>query len=81
MEFLNENAGLLVAEVDLEHEDQTVQQPAWAHEKKSTDDPRYFNANPVRRPYARVAVTVDCQRSRKARSFSSLISPTSSSST
>ena len=49
-EFLNENAGLVVAEVELEHEDQTVQQPAWAG-KEVTDDPRYFNANLVRRPY------------------------------
>ncbi len=49
-EFLNENAGLVLAEVELEHEDQAVQRPAWVG-NEVTDDPRYFNANLSRHPF------------------------------
>ena len=50
-EFLGENQGLLVAEVELEAEDQPVELPAWAGAEVS-GDPRYFNVNLVRHPYA-----------------------------
>jgi adenylate cyclase len=49
-EFLGENAGLVVAEVELEREDQALDLPAWVG-REVTGDPRYFNSNLVRRPY------------------------------
>lgn len=49
-EFAGENAGLLVAEVELEREDQPVSLPEWAGEEV-TDDPRYLNVNLVKYPY------------------------------
>lgn len=49
-EFAGDNAGLLVAEVELEREDQPVPLPDWAGEEV-TDDPRYLNVNLVKHPY------------------------------
>lgn len=42
-EFLGENQGLVVAEVELESEEQSVELPSWIGEEV-TDDPRYFNS-------------------------------------
>jgi adenylate cyclase len=50
-EFLAENAGLVVAEVELKSEDQLVDKPAWLGEEV-TGDPRYYNANLVAHPYS-----------------------------
>ena len=50
-EFLGENAGLVVAEVELQSEDQRFDKPAWFGEEV-TGDPRYYNANLVRHPYS-----------------------------
>ncbi len=50
-EFKGENAGLLVAEVELQSEDQTVVLPDWVGEEVS-GSPQYYNASLVRRPYA-----------------------------
>ena len=49
-EFLGENAGLVVAEIELSSEDQTFDKPAWVGEEV-TDDPRYFNSGLASRPY------------------------------
>jgi adenylate cyclase len=49
-EFLGENAGLVVAEIELEHEDQVFIKPDWIGEEV-TQDARYFNANLLRHPY------------------------------
>ena len=49
-EFLHENGGLVLAEVELEREGQVVQRPAWVG-KEVTDNPRYFNANLTWHPY------------------------------
>lgn len=49
-EFLGENAGLVIAEVELEREDQEFQRPEWLGEEV-TGDPRYFNSNLAIRPY------------------------------
>ncbi len=49
-EFHGANEGLLVAEVELEHEDQPFEKPPWAGEEVS-NDPRYLNVNLARRPY------------------------------
>lgn len=49
-EFEGDNRGLIVAEIELKDEDQTVDFPDWVG-KEVTDDPRYFNANLVKKPY------------------------------
>ena len=48
--FEGENAGLRVAEVELESEEEAFEEPDWAGEEV-TDDPRYFNSNLVAAPY------------------------------
>ena len=49
-EFFGDNAGLIVAEVELHAEDQAFDKPEWVGEEV-TGDPRYFNSNLVRHPY------------------------------
>jgi CYTH domain-containing protein len=49
-EFVGENAGLFIAEVELESEDQAIQLPDWVG-KEVTHDPRYFNASLISNPY------------------------------
>src|SRR6516164_9568904 len=51
-EFLGENVGLIVAEVELKGADQTFDKPAWLGEEV-TNDPRYFNANLIKNPFTR----------------------------
>jgi adenylate cyclase len=50
-EFLGENAGLVVAEIELDSEDQAFTKPEWLGDEVS-DDARYFNANLLRHPYS-----------------------------
>ncbi|USR90335.1 CYTH domain-containing protein [Phormidium yuhuli AB48] len=50
-EFLGENQGLIVAEVELEREEQRFTPPPWLGREVS-DDPRYYNANLVKCPYS-----------------------------
>ena len=50
-EFLGENAGLVVAEIELEDEDQEFTKPDWLGEEVSSDL-RYQNANLVKHPYS-----------------------------
>ena len=49
-EFFGENAGLVVAELELESEDQPFARPAWLG-REVTDDPRYYNSNLAANPY------------------------------
>ncbi|NTV84819.1 MAG: CYTH domain-containing protein [Bacteroidales bacterium] len=49
-EFLGENEGLVVAEIELEAEDQEFPAPEWIGEEV-TGDPRYYNANLVSNPF------------------------------
>ena len=49
-EFLGANRGLVLAEVELVHADQTFPIPHWAGEEVS-GDPRYFNASLVKNPW------------------------------
>jgi len=49
-EFFGDNAGLVLAEVELDSENQGFEPPPWIG-KEVTDDPRYFNANLVSHPY------------------------------
>lgn len=48
--FGGDNAGLIVAEVELPAEDAVFEKPAWAGEEVTHDD-RYFNAALAIRPY------------------------------
>lgn len=51
-EFFGENAGLVVAEIELSSEDQAFARPAWLGEEV-THDPRYFNASLASHPFSR----------------------------
>jgi len=51
-EFLGDNAGLVVAEVELEHADQAIELPDWAG-TEVTDQVRYYNLALAAHPYAR----------------------------
>jgi adenylate cyclase len=49
-EFLGENRGLIVAEIELQAEDQPFTRPDWVG-TEVTGDARYFNSNLVARPF------------------------------
>ena len=49
-EFAGDNAGLIVAEIELASEDQKFPRPPWVGREVS-DDPRYFNANLIAHPF------------------------------
>jgi adenylate cyclase len=51
-EFLGDNAGLIVAEVELKSEDQAFDRPAWLGDEV-TGDTRYYNANLIKKPFRR----------------------------
>lgn len=51
-EFLGANAGLVVAEIELQSEGQAFTRPAWLGDEV-TGDARYVNANLAVRPYTR----------------------------
>ena len=49
-EFLGENEGLVLAEVELTSEDQQISLPDWVGEEV-TEDNRYFNSSLVQHPF------------------------------
>jgi adenylate cyclase len=49
-EFFGDNAGLVVAEIELGNEIEKFDMPGWAGEDV-TEDPRYYNVNLVKHPY------------------------------
>ena len=51
-EFHGDNAGLIVAEIELGSEDEAFERPPWAGDEV-THDPRYLNANLVSLPFSR----------------------------
>lgn len=51
-EFLGENAGLVVAEIELSTDEQSFELPEWVGQEVS-DDPRYYNSSLVINPYSR----------------------------
>ncbi len=51
-EFLGENQGLLLAEVELISPTQVVALPTWVGQEV-TDDKRYYNSNLARNPFSR----------------------------
>jgi len=48
--FAGDNAGLVLAELELCAEDEAFERPSWLGEEVS-DDPRYYNANLARHPF------------------------------
>jgi CYTH domain-containing protein len=50
-EFFGDNAGLIIAEIELDNETQIFARPPWIAQEV-TDDARYFNANLVSFPYS-----------------------------
>ena len=50
-EFLGENQGLIIAELELESENQVFIKPEWIG-KEVTGDPKYFNSNLIHRPFS-----------------------------
>lgn len=50
-EFLGDNAGLVIAEVELKREDQSFDQPDWLLQEV-TQDQKYHNSNLSLRPYS-----------------------------
>ena len=49
-EFIGDNAGLVLAEVELTREEQEIELPPWI-DREVTDDPRYLNSNLVSAPF------------------------------
>ncbi len=49
-EFLGANAGLVVAEIELQSPDQPFSRPSWLG-REVTHDPRYYNSNLAGHPY------------------------------
>lgn len=49
-EFLGDNDGLIVAEIELPEENTVFDKPAWVG-KEVTGDPRYFNSNLTKNPF------------------------------
>ena len=50
-EFLKDNKGLILAEVELKAEDQQIELPGWVG-KEVSHDPHYYNVNLVKHPYS-----------------------------
>ncbi|WP_417362254.1 CYTH domain-containing protein [Galbibacter sp.] len=51
-EFLEENEGLVIAEVELNSEDETYLKPEWLGEEV-TGDPKYYNSQLANVPYSK----------------------------
>lgn len=51
-EFYGDNAGLVLAEIELEYEDEAFESPPWIGTEVS-GKPEYYNSNLVRNPYSR----------------------------
>ncbi len=49
-EFAGANAGLVVAEIELDDPEEAFERPSWVG-PEVTDDPRYLNSNLSRHPY------------------------------
>ncbi len=50
-EFHGDNDGLVVAEIELASEDETINHPGWVG-KEVTDDPKYFNSSLISKPFS-----------------------------
>ncbi len=54
-EFYGENAGLVVAEIELSHADEPFIKPSWLGEEV-TGDKRYYNSQLMQNPYSKWSV-------------------------
>jgi adenylate cyclase len=59
-EFHGDNAGLIVAEVELDSEEASIDRPPWLG-AEVTSDPRYFNVNLLSRPFSKWPGEADSQ--------------------
>jgi adenylate cyclase len=59
-EFLGDNAGLVVAEIELTSEDQPFSRPPWLG-REVTHDSRYFNSNLAGYPYSQWPAPTQCE--------------------
>jgi len=50
--FSDENEGLVVAEIELQSEDQNIELPSWCGQEVS-EDPRYYNVNLAKHPFSK----------------------------
>ena len=50
--FMKENSGLIIAEIELQSENEDFQRPSWLG-KEVTGDSRYYNANLIDLPFSR----------------------------
>jgi adenylate cyclase len=50
-EFKGQNEGLIIAEIELQSENQAFEKPDWVGQEV-TDDPKYYNANLIKNPYS-----------------------------
>ena len=58
-EFLGENAGLVVAEIELGSEDEAFEKPVWIGQEV-TGDARYYNSSLIRLPYSKWKEQASC---------------------
>ncbi|PQL90127.1 CYTH domain-containing protein [Apibacter sp. wkB309] len=49
-EFYGENEGLILAEIELDDENENIEKPNWLG-KEVTDDPKYYNSVLMKNPY------------------------------
>ncbi len=49
-EFFGKNAGLVVAEIELQSENEVFEKPSWVG-KEISEDPRYYNVSLAHHPY------------------------------
>ena len=49
-EFLGDNKGLIMAEIELKHENEEFEKPGWITREVSDDD-RYYNSNLAKNPF------------------------------
>lgn len=50
-EFYDENEGLIIAEIELQNENETFEKPTWLG-KEVTGDNRYYNSQLIKYPYS-----------------------------
>ena len=51
-EFEGENKGLILAEIELTHEDQKIELPEWIGDEV-TGNPDYYNASLIKKPFSK----------------------------
>ncbi len=49
-EFMGENTGLVIAEIELQSETQQIELPEWI--ERQVTDPKYYNSNLAKHPYS-----------------------------